>query len=95
MKDPIFKVIRLNNELYARAQFERQLRIRFYNPEIDFTDMHDVRFVRSVKQIQKMREIADGAGIWFAAFFEGPSKQRYYITNINHEPTPEYLWYCD
>lgn len=79
-----FKIIRSMDKEFVKEQILEQIKVGGHESHVDYADMRYSTFVRSMRKIAKMREIADEAEVGFAAFFKGPSGKRYYISNLNH-----------
>lgn len=80
-----FKLIRSFNKDHVRQQIAKELSTKQVEEEISYSDMRYSGFTESMRRIAKMREVADEAGLTFAAFFRGPSGRCYYVTNLKEE----------
>jgi hypothetical protein len=79
-----FNIIRSPDKEEIKAQVLDRVRENDFDSSIGYDDMRIGEFVNSLRKLVKMREVADEAGVGFAAFFRGPSGKWYYISNVNH-----------
>lgn len=79
-----FNIIRSSDKEKIKEQVLEKIHGNDFQSSIGYADMRIEEFVVSLQRIIKMKEVADTAGVGFAAFFKGPSGTWYYISNVNH-----------
>lgn len=79
-----FQIIRSPDREEVKERVLEMVKGNSFQSSIGYNDIVIGEFIRSLRKIMKMREVADEAEVGFAAFFKGPSGTWYYISNVNY-----------
>jgi hypothetical protein len=77
-----FEVLRSPDVDSVKQKVKRRMAKNKFKSSVDYDDMRHEEFVKAYRRVVKMREIADEAGIGFAAFFKGPAGSLICISNV-------------